>query len=696
MRKTLFTLPLVLVAGVETIYAWDFQYVQIGNLFYNLDATSKIAEVIYQEQWSSSNYADLTTVTIPSTVEYNSLTYSVTSIGGGAFNNCSGLTSVTIPNSITNIGAYAFEGCSALTSIEIPNSVTSIGEYAFNECSGLAEPVYNEHVFACLPTAYSGVYTIPDGIEQIAGGAFLGRSEMTSIIIPNSVICIGEFAFYLCSGLTNVTIPNSVTYLGNHAFESCSGLTSVTLPDNVTSLGESVFAGCSSLASLTIPGSVTDLGIYAFSACSTLSSITSKATLPPACSGSSFTAVDKSVAVYVPAKSVTAYQAADVWKNFTNIQAIEEEMQPCLLASGSCGENLTWELNCDSVLTIRGNGKMTDYNYSNHVPWESSIKFITKIVIDNGVASIGEDAFNGAFNLTSVEIPNSVTCFGNWAFAHCSGLTSVSIPNNVTSIGEYAFFNCSGLTSVTIPNSVTSIGELAFNSCSGLTSIIIPNSVTSINGNPFERCSGLTSIMVEDGNAVYDSRENCNGIIETASNTLIVGCKNTLIPNSVTSLGWSVFVGCSGLTGVTIPSSVTRIGKYAFSECSGLTSITIPHSVTSIEESVFRDCTALTSVTIPNSVTKIDDNTFRGCAGLKSITIPNSVTSIGKFAFEDCSGLTSITCEAVTPPACGRDVFKNVDLSIPLYVPEASIDAYKATDGWKDYANILPMDALAL
>ena len=138
---------------------------------------------------------------------------------------------------------------------------------------------------------------------------------------------------------------------------------------------------------------------------------------------------------------------------------------------------------------------------------------------------------------------------------------------SVTSIGEGAFAACSGLTSVTIPNSVTSIGTEAFHGCSSLTSVTIPNSVTSIGTLVFFECSGLTSLKVESGNTVYDSRDNCNAIIESSTNTLIYGCKNTTIPNSVTSIGTEAFAYCSGLTSVTIPNSVTSIYDYAFWEC---------------------------------------------------------------------------------------------------------------------------------
>ena len=190
---------------------------------------------------------------------------------------------------------------------------------------------------------------------------------------------------------------------------------------------------------------------------------------------------------------------------------------------------------------------------------------------------------------------------------------------------------------------VTSIGSYAFSYCSGLTSITIPKSVTSIGEYAFLNCSGLTTIIVEKGNTTYDSRENCNAIIETAKNTLIAGCKNTFIPNSVTSIGKVAFYGCKGLTSITIPNSVTRIGNGAFYGCKGLTSITIPNSVTSIGSYAFKYCSGLTSITIPNSVTSIGEGAFVDCSSLTSITIPNSLTSIESYAFSYCSGLTSIT-----------------------------------------------------
>ena len=402
--------------------------------------------------------------------------------------------------------------------IRFDGNVTSIGDRAFDGCSGLTS------------------VTIGNSVTSIGYDAFSYCSGLTSVTIPNSVIKIGDGAFYDCSGLISVTIPNSVTSIGRYAFMGCSGLTSVTIPNSVTDIGNDAFNGCFSLTSIVIPSSVTSIEYGTFYDCKGLTSVT------------------------IP-NSVTSI-GYDAFRNCTGLTSL------------TIGNSVT-EIGESAF----------EYCYR-----------LTNVTIPNSVMSIGDRAFSDCEGLTSVTIPNSVISVGNDAFSGCSSLpvvdniryadtylvgavdktlTTYNIKVGTKWIGSSAFSGCSGLTSVEIPNSVTSIGKFAFSGCSGLTSLTIPNSVTSIGESAFDGCLGLTSIVVESGNKVYDSRDNCNAIMETASNILIRGCNNTTIPNSVTSIGEFAFDGCSGLTSVEIPNSVTSIGDWAFWNCSGLTSVTV-------------------------------------------------------------------------------------------------------------------------
>lgn len=338
---------------------------------------------------------------------------------------------------------------------------------------------------------------------------------------------------------------------------------------------------------------------------------------------------------------------------------------------------------------------------------------LTSVSIPNSVTKIADWAFEGCIGLTSITIPDSVTEIGVYAFSNCSALTSVSIGHGVTSIGERAFFGCSALTSIVLPNSVTEIGEGAFWECSSLSSIAIPGSVTSIGEDAFYCCGSLEHIVVAADNPVYDSRENCNAIIETSSNLLMFGCKNTVIPNSVTAIGDGAFHGCIGLisitipnsvtmidanafsrcynlTSITIPDSVTEIGGGAFNECESLTSIVIPNGVTEIEAMTFYCCSALTSVTIPNSVARISYGAFSGCEALPSIVIPNSVTRIDGNAFSVCYALKDVYCLAESVPFADWVAFDYGMLpSATLHVPAASLEAYRTTEPWSDFGQIV-------
>ena len=391
------------------------------------------------------------------------------------YSNCSGLTSVTIPNSVTSIGSEAFSGCSGLTSVTIPSSVTTINNSAFSYCSGLTS------------------VTIPSSVTTIGSSAFSGCSGLTSVTIPSSVTTINNSAFSYCSGLTSVTIPSSVTTIGSSAFSGCSGLTSVTwnaknhpgfnsssqnpfynirtqitefvIGDEMTSIPACMCSGMSNLKSVTIPSSVTSIDSYAFKGCSGLTSVTIPNSVT-SIDSYAFKGCSGLTSVTIPS-SVTSigYEAFDGCSGLTSV---------------------TWNAK---------NYPAFSSSSENH-PFNDIRTQITEFIIGDEVTSIPACMCYGMSNLKSVTIPSSVTSIGSEAFSGCSGLTSVTIPNSVTSIRSYAFSGCSGLTSVTIPSSVTTIGENAF---SGRLNLLIPKGTLGY----YKNVTSVHAIYELDGDEVW-------------------------------------------------------------------------------------------------------------------------------------------------------------------------------------------------
>ena len=544
------------------------------------------------------------------------------------------------------------------------NNNEKITAFNVDGVSYILQPGNEVSVWSCDTLYSDSIMVIPDSVVY-EGVTYAVTSIMDNanfnhwikgVVIPNSVTYIGKEAFYRCQNIESVVIPNSVKTIGEDVFGHCTGLTSVVIPNSVTTIGENAFWGCSGLKSVVIPNSVTTIGSGAFADCTGL----------------------------------------------------------------------------------------------------------TSIVIPNSVTTIGECAFDGCSGLTSVVIPNSVTTIGIGAFKECSGLKSVEIADGVDCIKMRAFYGCEALADIRIPNNIkigafafhntawwnsqpdgvvyidkflysykgkmprnmsittkegtTQVCEGAFMYCPELASITIGSSVEYIGGRLFSEGGIVESIVVDIANTVYDSRGNCNAIIATATNLLVSGCKNTVIPNSVTAIGDWAFDGCSGLTSVVIPNSVITIGSGAFSYCSGLTSVVIGYGVTIIGSSAFSRCSGLTSVVIPNSVTTIGDSAFDGCSGLTSVVIPNSVTTIGDWAFEDCSGLTELVIgESVSSIGVAAfwgctslnrvtsliapdrlymatGVFCEEELlHCMLYVPSGSKEIYKNKRGWNFFGGIVEL-----
>lgn len=272
------------------------------------------------------------------------------------------------------------------------------------------------------------------------------------------------------------------------------------------------------------------------------------------------------------------------------------------------------------------------------------------------VTAIDRAAFRDCSDLTSVYIPRTVTAIGEHAFAGCTALDSVAVSDlnrwcgidfesetaNPCYHAHRLFLEGEEITDLVIPDSVSVISSFAFSGCTSINSVSIPKTAIEIGAASFSNCSSLSAINIDSANPVYDSRDSCNAIIETASGKLIAGCMNTVIPATVTAIGDNAFSGCFMLTKANIPKSVTAIGHYAFTGCTSLSSITIPGTVTSIGDAAFNGCSALTVLNIPNSVTAIGQAAFGGCSSLESISLPKSVASIGDYEFFGCTLLKEI------------------------------------------------------
>ena len=537
----------------------------------------------------------------------------LTSIENGAFICCESLASIIIPNNVTSIGDEALKGCISLTSVTIPNSVVSIGEHAFFDCPSLTS------------------VTIPESVTRIGNCAF-GWSAITSINIPASVTNLGTEYFYGCDNLTTITVSS-----GNPVFDSrdncnaiietssnklIAGCKNTVIPNSVSAIEQGAFSFCT-FTSINIPSSVTSIGDEAFSSCISLTSVTVEWKEPLVVPKYTFaeSSADQAI-LYVPIGTVTAYKNADVWKDFGFIVEI-----------GSPDPHTIIDFADQEVKRICVRNWDTDNDGELSMNEASAVTKISSEFYDNR-------------NITSFD--------------------ELKYFANMTEIGEDAFRNCQALTSITFPKSLTTIGNWAFYNCYALKAIVVPASVSSIGYAVFSCCSDLNKIEVDPANSYYDSRGNCNAIIEKNTMTLLSGCNSSTIPDGVTAIETEAFRGMYDLKNIQMPNSLKTIANHAFYYCTGLTG----------------------QLNIPEGVSSIGRYAFYKCTGLTSIELPSTLEGITYRMLYSCDNVSTMKVNWETPPSVSSDFFTNYSNCV-LKVPDGCVETYKSADVWKTFKDII-------
>ena len=668
MKKFLLTF-LMLIASVP-LWAEDFF---VNGIYYNIiDETNKTVEVTYIGDYYNSYTNEYTgAVAIPSSVTYNSTTYSITSIGDQAFRDCRGLTSISIGNSVTSIGYDAFMGCRGLTSVTIGNSVTTIGDQAFRGCSGLTS------------------VTIPNSVTSIGESAFNGCTGLTSVTIPNSVTLIGESAFFYCTGLTEVNITDlsawckidfewdyfarqcysNPLYYAHHLKLNGTEITNLVIPNDITEIKQYAFNGCTGLTEVTIHNSVTTIGGNAFSGCMLNTLVIMEGENP----------IDMGSNTYVCSSLASIY----IGRTMTNVTSpFKGETS---LSKVTLGRGMT-SLQSDAFAGCTG---------------------IKELVIEGGESAITIDC---KFNDSPIEKLH-IGRNGTYAFNNRVDLKEVSVGDNVTSLPNDAFNGCSNITSLKLGNKLETIGSGAFTGCATLMNVYSTN-LTPPTGVVFDNKTYLqgTLYVVKGSKAAYEAADGwkefweiidnlpfeVNGIwynIDEYGNT-----KAVMNPSGDAYSGAISIPATIEYDGKVYP--VTAIDAEAFANAINVTSITIEDSdqpltigasateisaMSNDSTSVFGDC-MLDSVYVGRNLS-YQDAPFANISTLKKVTLGGKVTTMGGAMFAGCENIEMVYAMS-TIPATEAEFESKVYDHATLVVPVGTLNVYSVADGWKEFFNM--------
>ena len=567
---------------------------------------------------------------------------------------------------------------------------------------------------------------------EITKGYIEYADSITTVIVDEGIREIGDHAFESYIALQTVSLASSVQVINNSAFSTCTALQYVGMQDGLTRIAEWAFEGCTSMNSLQLPSTLTSIGDEAFKDCSGLQIISCEAEIPPTLGTDVFSGVSKSTTVLVPSGSVDRYKAATGWSEFTDIFANNGTLD---YPNGQCGDSVTWLFDTsDGYLIIQGSGAM--WNFGDAAPEYSDLsRSTTAIIIDEGVTSVGDFAFERFTQATMLAIGPDVQSLGQKAFAACTGVTGIYC-QSVTppTWGDANVFSGLDVSQPVVyvlldsyPLYKEATGWKDFTNYKGVVGDSIVDLSTPVTAEEYTGMCGdsviwtlrARTMTISGSGTMWDYSEGSPSaysefmqqidtvIIESGVRTLgsyafsgFESLTYVQLPEGLTQIGENAFERCVSINSLTIPNSVQIIGNEAFLQCNGLQSVVLPKNLGSLSPNIFSFCMSLETVQLPQELGTIGDNAFYACQSLRSITLPASLDDIEGGAFAMCYGLNFIQCEAVLPPTlwdnADNPVFNEVSDSIPVYVPAEAVQYYREASGWNYFKNIqaIPGDTI--